>query len=352
MKAININGRIISPSHPPYIVAEISANHNGSIARAKEIISSASYCGADAVKLQTYTPDTLTLDCNNDDFLISGGLWDGKRLYDLYGEAYTPFEWHKPLFDHARSENITCFSSPFDKSAVDLLEDLNAPAYKIASFETIDLPLIKYVAETKKPMIISTGMANFQEIEEAVNCARDNGCEQLILLHCISSYPAPISDSNLATISDLSKQFDVVPGLSDHSMGTVVSTAAVAMGACFVEKHFTESRKDIGPDSSFSLEPKELQELCLNSKLAWESIGRVGYSTKQSEMANTQFRRSLYFVKSVKLGDIIQDSDVRSIRPGYGLEPKYIDKVIGSKMLKPAEKGDRVTGSHFECDLL
>ena len=256
---MKINNRIISNQQPPYIIAELSANHNGSIERAFESIKAAKEAGVDAVKIQTYTADTMTIDCDRKEFQITGGLWDGYSLYDLYKEAQTPYEWHKRLFDYAKEIDITIFSTPFDETAVDLLEELNTPAYKIASFEMTDLPLVKYVAQTKKPMIISTGMANLEEIEEVVQVAKENGCQDLILLHCISSYPAPVEQSNLRTIPDLAKRFGVLSGLSDHTMGTTVATTSVALGACVIEKHFTLSRKDKGPDSEFSLEPHELK---------------------------------------------------------------------------------------------
>ncbi|MFK5893085.1 MAG: pseudaminic acid synthase, partial [Pseudomonadota bacterium] len=281
-KEIIIADRKIGNNYPPYIIAEMSANHNGDIKRAFETIEMAKKMGADAVKIQSYTADTITIDCDNDEFMIKGGLWDGYNLYRLYEWAQTPFEWHKPLFDHARKIELTLFSTPFDETAVDLLEDLNAPAYKIASFEAIDLPLIKYVAETGKPMIISTGMANLEEITEAVETARENGCQQLVLLHCISSYPAPAEQSNLKTIVDLRERFSVVSGLSDHTLGTTVSVAGVALGASVIEKHVTISRADKGPDSEFSLEPDELMKLCQDSRTAWSSLGEVGYERKQA----------------------------------------------------------------------
>lgn len=342
-KKISINGRLIGEGQAPYIVAEVSANHNGSLDRAKEILFSAKSCGADAIKLQTYTADTITINSDHDDFLIKGGLWDGKTLYDLYKWAETPFEWHKPLFDYARSIDLTCFSTPFDESAVDLLEDLNAPAYKIASFEAVDIPLIKYVASTKKPMIISTGMANLEEISEAVEAAKSSGCQDLILLHCISSYPAPANQSNLRTIQDLSKKFDVITGLSDHTLGTTVSIASVALGASFIEKHFTLSRNDEGPDSSFSIEPDELSELCRNAKTAWDALGVAGYQKKSSEEGNIQYRRSLYFVNPLQAGEVIKSMDIRSIRPGHGLAPKYMDSLIGREVTSDVSFGAPVS---------
>ncbi len=342
-KIINIDGTLIGEGQPPYIVAETSANHNGSLDRAKQIMLSAKSSGANAIKLQTYTADTITIKSGHDDFLIKGGLWDGKTLYELYKWAETPFEWHKPLFDYARSIELTCFSTPFDETAVDLLEDLNTPAYKIASFEAIDLPLIRYVASTKKPIIISTGMANLEEVSEAVETAKASGCTELILLHCISSYPAPVEQSNLFTIPDLAKRFGVISGLSDHSLGTTVAVASVALGSAFIEKHFTLNRNDEGPDSSFSIEPNELEALCRDASVAWKALGKVGYDHKEAEKSNLKYRRSLYFVRDLALGHTITKQDIRSIRPGYGLAPKFIDNIIGEKLIRTVEFGDAVS---------
>jgi len=347
MRYVNINQRKIGEDQPPYLVAEISANHNGQLNKALEIMRAAKQAGAHAIKLQTYTPDTITLDCEKSDFLIKSGPWKGYKLYDLYKQAHTPFEWHKTLFDHARKLDITCFSSPFDESAVDLLEDLNAPAYKIASFEAIDLPLIKYVANTGKPMIISTGMANLTEIQEAVDTALSNGCSELILLHCISAYPAPIAESNLRTLQDLASRYPVVVGLSDHTLGTTAAVTAVALGASFIEKHFTLSRNDPGPDSAFSLEPSEFSVLCKSSKDAWLALGRAGYEQKESEKINTLFRRSLYFVKDIKKGEIVTEDNMRSIRPGFGLAPKYYPDVIGKTLVNDVERGNPVAWQDF-----
>ncbi len=347
MRYVNINQRRIGEDQPPYLVAEISANHNGQLNKALEIMRAAKQAGAHAIKLQTYTPDTITLDCEKSDFLIKSGPWQGYKLYDLYKQAHTPFEWHKTLFDHARKLDITCFSSPFDESAVDLLEDLNAPAYKIASFEAIDLPLIKYVANTGKPMIISTGMANLTEIQEAVDTALSNGCSELILLHCISAYPAPIAESNLRTLQDLASRYPVVVGLSDHTLGTTAAVTAVAMGACFIEKHFTLSRKDPGPDSAFSLEPNEFKSLCQSSHDAWSALGKVGYEQKESEKINTLFRRSLYFVKDIKKGGTVTRDNIRSIRPGFGLAPKHFQEIIGKTLLNDVERGNPVDWQDF-----
>lgn len=326
-----INNREIGKNNSPYIIAELSANHNGDIQRAFDLILAAKEAGADAVKIQTYTADTMTIDCDAEDFHIKGGLWDGYSLYDLYKEAQTPYEWHKPLFDYAKKIGITIFSSPFDETAVDLLEELNAPAYKIASFEMIDLPLVKYVAKTGKPMIISTGMANLREIEEVVEAAKNNGCQDLILLHCVSSYPAPIDQINLKTIPDLSKKFDVLSGLSDHTMGTTVATTSVALGACLIEKHFTLSRADKGPDSQFSLEPDELKQLCQNTKIAWQSLGKAGYERKATEEGNIKFRRSIYAINDIKEGEDFTKENIKRIRPGFGLSPKHWDGLLLSK---------------------
>jgi len=342
---IVINNRKIGLTEEPYIIAELSGNHNGSLQRALDTLSMAKNAGADAVKIQTYTADTITIDSSKEDFMVRGGLWDGYSLYDLYKWAHTPFEWHQKIFEHARSIGITCFSSPFDETAVDLLEDLNAPAYKIASFEAIDLPLIKYVAQTRKPIIISTGMANLEEIEEAVETAKDYGCNELVLLHCISSYPAPAEQSNLKTISDLAKRFGVVSGLSDHTLGTSVAIAGVALGASVIEKHVTLNRNDKGPDSEFSLEPDELKSLCLDSLTAWKALGVVGYDRKPSEEGNMKFRRSIYFVKDIKAGDVITQEHVRRIRPGYGLPPKLEKDIIGMFAKKDIEAG---TASSWE----
>ena len=329
---VSIKDRAIGFGYQPYIIAEVSANHNGSIDRALCLIDIAAQSGADAVKLQTYRADTITLDSQETDFKISEGLWAGKTLYELYEQAHTPWEWHKPLFDHARSRGITIFSSPFDSTAVDLLEDLNAPAYKIASFEAVDLALIRYAASTGKPLIISTGMADLNEIEEAVTAAGDAGCRELSLLHCVSGYPAPAGDYNLRTLVDMQQRFGCVTGLSDHTLDNSTSIAAVALGASIIEKHFTLDRNSGGPDDSFSLEPAELQALCTDSKTAWAALGTVDYGRKSSELGNVKFRRSLYFVKDIKKGEVITEAHVRSIRPGYGLAPKYFDAVVGKHL--------------------
>jgi len=332
MTSMQIAGRPIGPDQPPYVIAELSANHNGSLDTALRIVEAAKQAGADAIKLQTYKPDTITLDCDSDEFRINGGLWDGRTLYDLYQEAHMPWEWHKPLFDHARSLGITIFSSPFDTTAVDLLEDLGAPAYKIASFEAVDLPLIRYAASTGKPLIISTGMADAEEIAEAIAAARNGGCRELAILHCVSGYPAPPEDYNLRTIPDMIERFGLVTGLSDHTLDNTTAIASVALGASIIEKHFTLDRRGGGPDDSFSLEPAELAALCAGAKTAWQALGRVDYGRKSSEQGNVQFRRSLYFVQDLKAGDVITADAVRSVRPGFGLAPKFLDAVLGKRV--------------------
>jgi N-acetylneuraminate synthase len=336
---MKINQRSISPLFPPYIIAEMSANHNGNIDTAYKIIDMAKDCGADAVKMQTYTPDTITMDIKSTEFKIDGGLWDGRYLYDLYGEAYTPWSWHKPLFEYAKKIGITIFSSPFDYTAVDLLEDLNTPAYKIASCEVVDLPLIKYVAQTGKPMIISTGMANVKEIQEAIETAREGGCKELAVLHCVSGYPAPAGDYNLRTLSDMQQKFGLVTGLSDHTIDNTTAIASVALGASIIEKHVTLDRNAGGPDDSFSLESKELEELCMSTKVAWESLGEVDYGIKSSEQSNVKFRRSLFFVKDIEAGDVITSNHVKSIRPGFGLPPKELHNLIGKVVKRNVSKG-------------
>lgn len=337
-KKMQINGRDIGTQFPPYIIAELSANHNGSLDTALKIIEQAKLAGADAIKLQTYKADTITLDSRHEEFMIRGGLWDGQSLFELYEKAHMPWEWHKTLFEYARKLGITMFSSPFDRTAVDLLEDLNAPAYKIASFEAIDLPLIKYVAATGKPMIISTGMADQNEISEAIQAAYDGGCKELVVLHCVSGYPAPAEDYNLFTLQDMVQRFDVPVGLSDHTLDNTTAIASVVLGACVIEKHFTLDRTAGGPDDSFSLEPAELKQLCVGSKTAWQSLGKVDYGRKSSEQGNAQFRRSLYFVKDLKAGDVIDETCIRSVRPGFGLPPKFYDEILGKTLVQNVEK--------------
>ena len=347
MSEIVIDGRKIGPEHPPYMVAELSANHNGKLQKALDTITKAKACGADAVKLQTYTADTMTIDSDHEDFCIQGGLWDGYKLYDLYKEAETPFEWHKTIFDHARKIGITCFSTPFDETAVNLLEDLNVSAYKVASFEATDLPLIKYIASTRKPLIMSTGMANLEEIEEMVATAREAGCKDMVVLHCLSSYPAPIEQSNLLTIPDLSKRLGVQVGLSDHTVTNTASVVATSLGATLIEKHFILNRSDKGPDSEFSIEPSELELLCMEVKDAWTSLGVAGYERKPAEELNIKFRRSVYFVKDIKSGEIIQPEHIRRIRPGFGLMPKFEEQMIGKTVKQDIKRGTATSWELF-----
>lgn len=339
-KCLKIADRAIGAGHPPYIVAEMSGNHNGDLGRAMALMEAAAAAGADAVKLQTYMADTITIDHDGPGFVIEGGLWDGRSLHDLYQEAHTPWDWHALLFEKGRNLGMAVFSSPFDDTAVDLLEDLEAPAYKIASFEMIDLPLIRRVARTGKPMIVSTGLANKDEIAEAVAAARDAGAEDLIVLHCVSGYPTEPADANLMTMGDLTRAFDIVPGLSDHTHGIAVSVAAVAMGACFIEKHFTLRRADGGPDSAFSLEPEELTELVDGCRTAWSALGRVHYDPKGSEQGNATFRRSLYVVSDIAAGETLCADNVRSIRPGFGLLPKHLPDVLGRRAIRDLKRGD------------
>ena len=341
--SITIAGQGIGIDHAPYIIAEMSANHNGNIETAFKIIEAAKQASADAVKLQTYRPDTITLNCDSKDFQINGGLWDGRTLYELYEEAHMPWDWHAPLFAHARKHGIIIFSSPFDNTAVDLLEDLNAPAYKIASFETVDLPLIEYVASTGKPVIISTGMADAEEIQEAIAAAREGGCKELAILHCVSGYPAPAEDYNLRTIPNLIERFGLVTGLSDHTLDNTTAITSVAMGASIIEKHFTLNRSGGGPDDSFSLEPAELAALCKDSKTAWAALGKVDYGRKSSEEGNVKFRRSLYFVKDMQVGEVVTPDAVRSVRPGFGAPPKYLHQVIGRVLREDVTRNSPVT---------
>lgn len=344
----SIQDRKIGTDHPPYVIAELSANHNGKLEIALRIIEEAKKAGADAVKLQTYTPDTITLNSDREEFRIRGGLWDGRTLYDLYREAYMPWDWHAPLFEYARKIGMTIFSSPFDNTAVDLLEDLNAPAYKIASFEAIDLPLIRYVAGTGKPMIISTGMADAEEIQEAIDAARAGGCKDLAILHCVSGYPAPAADYNLRIIPDMIQRFGVVTGLSDHTLDNTTAISSVVLGASIIEKHFTLDRQGGGPDDSFSLEPADLAALCKGARTAWEALGNVDYGCKSSEKSNVQYRRSLYFVRDLNPGDLISADAVRSVRPGFGLAPKFLDKVLGRKATRIIAKNTPVTPEDVE----
>ena len=343
-----IEGRTIGEGNPPYVICELSANHGGNISTALDLVRAAAQTGADAIKIQTYTPDTITMNVDNEDFTIRGGLWDGRTLYELYKEAHTPWEWHAEIFKCARDLGVTVFSSPFDNTAVDLLEDLGAPAYKIASFEAVDIPLIRYAASTGKPLIISTGMATENEIREAIDAAVEGGCSGVAILRCVSGYPAPPEDYNLATIPDMISRFGVPVGLSDHTLDNTTAVASVAMGACIVEKHFTLDRGGNNPDDAFSLDPEGFSSLCRDLKTTHAAVGRVNYSPKRSERGNLKFRRSLYFTKALGVGDEITANDIKSVRPGYGLAPKYLDELVGRKLKKSVEYGQPTTWEVFE----
>ena len=329
IRSVNIAGRLIGPGQPPYIVAEMSGNHNHDLNRALNIVEAAKKAGADAIKLQTYRADTITVECAREEFMVKGGLWNGRRLFDLYEEAHTPWDWHIPIIEHARKVGITVFSSPFDPSAVDFLEGLNVPAFKIASPELIDLPLIRKVAAVGKPLVLSTGAATLDEIGEAVETARNAGCEDLILLHCTAAYPAPPEEANLATLNDLAQKFEVVVGLSDHTLGTYVASLAVGLGASFIEKHFTLARADGGVDSAFSLEPEELAELVQTARAAQLALGAPSFGPTKSEVGVLKNRRSLYVVRPMSKGETFTAANIRSIRPANGLKPKYFDDVLG-----------------------
>jgi N-acetylneuraminate synthase len=335
-----IAGRRIGPGQPPYLICELSGNHNGSLERALQLLDAAAATGADAVKIQTYTPDTITIDCDRPEFRIHGGLWDGRTLYDLYGEAHTPNAWHAALFARAKELGVVLFSSPFDETAVDLLESLGAPAYKIASFEAVDLPLIEYAARTGKPLIVSTGLCNLEEMGQAVEAARAAGAGGVALLHCVSAYPAPVEEANVRTIPDLAARFGVVAGLSDHTPGSAASVAAVALGASIIEKHFTLARADGGPDAAFSLEPVEFKALVDDCRAAWAALGSVHYDLEGSEKANLQFRRSLYVVADAAAGEAITRANVRSIRPGFGLPPRHLPEVLGRRAARALKRGE------------
>lgn len=343
-----IDGTMIGEGCKPYIIAELSANHNGSIETAKATILAAKKSGANAIKLQTYTADTMTIDCDNDEFMIKGGLWDGYKLYDLYDWAHTPYEWHQELFDYAKEVGITIFSTPFDQTAIDLLESLNTPAYKIASFEIVDLPLIEAIAKTGKPIIMSTGMASEQEIADAIEVIQGAGIEELAILHCISSYPTPIEQTNLLTMQDIANKHRVVAGLSDHTLGNIAAITATALGAQVIEKHFILSRDDKGPDSEFSIEPQELSALCRDTQHAWLSLGKVNYERTESEKENLKYRRSLYFVKGLAAGTTITREHIRSIRPANGAEPKYFSSIIGCKVTESVAFGTPVSKTHIQ----
>lgn len=342
-KSVELAGRRIGPDEPPYVICELSGNHNGSLDRALRMIDAAAETGCDAIKLQTYSPDSLTIDCDLPDFRITGGLWIGRTLYELYSEAHTPFDWHEALFERAQARGVTLFSTPFDERGADLLEELGAPAYKIASFEAGDLALIAHVARKGKPMIISTGLSGLGDIDLAVTTARENGCDDIVLLHCISSYPSPDEQSNLRTIPHLGEAFDTVVGLSDHTLGTAVSVAAVALGARVIEKHFTLARADGGPDAAFSLEPDEFKRLCNETRAAFTALGKISYGMAPAEEANRIFRRSLYAIKDIASGDVLNTENIRSIRPGYGLSPHLIGQVLGRRATTEISRGTPIT---------
>lgn len=337
-----IGNHTVGHDRPPFVIAELSANHNGSLVKAKEAIKSAKKAGAHAVKIQTYTPETMTIDSRKEDFLIQDGLWAGYSLYELYDEAQTPYAWHEDLFVFASQLNMTLFSSVFDETSVDLLEKLGAPAYKIASFELTDIPLIDYVAKTKKPVLLSTGMSTLEEIAEAVETVKSNGNNSILLFHCVSSYPASVIESNIRNIEYLQKEFGLLVGLSDHTLCQTASIAATALGAVAIEKHFKVRKNDTGPDSSFSISPSELRSLVEKTNDISQALRSKNFGRSASERSNIRFRRSLYFVKDKKLGDTVKSSDIRRIRPGFGLNPKYLDDIIGRKLTKDVERGDPV----------
>ena len=340
-KEIKIADKFIGASHQPFVIAEMSGNHNQSLERALEIVEAAAKTGAHALKIQTYTPDTMTLDLDEREFHISDpkSLWEGTSLYKLYGEAYTPWEWHKPIFDRARELGMIAFSTPFDDTSVDFLESLDVPCYKIASFENTDLPLIRRVALTGKPLIISTGMASIAELDETVKAAREAGCQDLILLKCTSTYPATASNTNILTIPHMRELFDCEVGLSDHTMGVGVSVASVALGATVIEKHFTLNRADGGVDSSFSMEPAEMSQLVIETERAWQAMGQVSYGATEAEKKSLVFRRSLYVVKDLMVGDVLTTDNLRSIRPGLGMPTKYLDQVLGKAVNQDVKRG-------------
>ena len=345
MPRFEIAGRAIGRDAPPFVIAEMSGNHNHSLDRALEIVEAAAKTGAHALKIQTYTPDTMTLDIAEREFFIAdkGSLWQGKSLYQLYAEAQTPWEWHAPIFERARELGLIAFSTPFDASAVDFLESLDAPCYKIASFENTDLPLIRRVAATGKPMIVSTGMATVAELDETVRAAREAGCRDLVLLKCTSNYPATPANTNILTIPHLRELFGCEVGLSDHTMGVGVSVGSVALGATVIEKHFTLRRADGGVDSAFSLEPEEMKSLVVETERAWQSLGQVSYGATEAEEASKVFRRSLYIARDVKAGEVLDAGSVRAIRPGLGLPPKFLERALGAGVVRDAARGTPLT---------
>ncbi len=339
---------IIGENYPVFIIAELSANHNGSLRTAIETIKAAKRAGANCIKLQTYKSDTLTIDCDEDDFIIKDTIWGGRKLYDLYKEAYTPWEWHQELFSVAKEEGLVCFSSPFDKSAVDFLESLNVPAYKIASFEITDIPLIEYVASKGKPIIISTGIAELSDIELALNACRKMGNSQIALLKCTSSYPAPIEEANLAMIKDFENRFKVIAGLSDHTMGSIAPIVSTCLGAKIIEKHFILDRAIGGADASFSMNELEFTQMVKSVREAEQSIGKINYQLTPKQSKGKDFSRSLYVVKDMMEGDIFTEETVRSIRPGFGLHPKYLVEILGKKTKVNLKKGDRMKLNFIE----
>jgi N-acetylneuraminate synthase len=337
---MKIGRRSIGPEHPVYVVAELSANHNQNLDRALQIVRAAKDAGADAIKLQTYTPDTITMASDREDFRVAGGtIWDGRNLHDLYAEAYTPWEWQPKLKKAAEDLGMDCFSSAFDSTAVDFLEEMGVPAHKIASFELIDIPLIQKMARTGKPLIMSTGMATVEEIEEALQAARAAGASQIVLLKCTSAYPAPAEDMNLRTIPEMARRFGVPVGLSDHTMGIAAPVAAVALGACIIEKHLTLSRATPGPDSAFSLEPQEFKAMVDAVKTAEKALGKVHFGLSVKEEASRVFRRSLFVVEDVKQGEAFTVANVRSIRPGHGLHPRHLTEVLGKSASREIKRG-------------
>lgn len=340
-EGFKIADRLIGRNHAPFIIAEMSGNHNQSLERALEIVEAAARSGAHGLKIQTYTPDTMTIDLDEREFHISdpNSLWAGNSLYKLYGEAHTPWEWHKPIFERARELGIIPFSTPFDDTAVDFLESLDVACYKIASFENTDLPLIRRVAATGKPLIISTGMATAAEIDEAARAVREAGCHDLVLLKCTSTYPATPENTNVSTIPHMRELFGCEIGLSDHTMGIGVSVAAVALGATVIEKHFTLRRADGGVDSTFSLEPEELRTLVVETERAWQALGSVSYGPGEAEKKSLVFRRSIYIAEDVKAGEILTEANLRCIRPGFGLAPKYYDNLLGRRVNRDVDKG-------------
>jgi pseudaminic acid synthase len=344
---IAIAGRRIGPGHEPYVICELSGNHNGSLERALHMLDVAAATGADAIKLQSYTPDTITIAHDGPGFRIEQGLWAGRTLHDLYAEAHTPFAWHAPLFARAAALGVTVFSTPFDETAADLLADLDAPAFKIASFEAVDLPLIEYVARKGRPMIISTGLCSLEEIAEAVAAARAGGCTQLAVLHCVSAYPAPVEDANVRTVPALASRFGCVAGLSDHTFGAAAAVASVALGGAIVEKHFTLARADGGPDAAFSLEPAEFAAMTQACKEAWRALGREHFDDLGSERAAADHRRSLYVVADVGAGEPLTRANVRSIRPGFGLAPKHLPAVLGRRAARALARGTPLTWEHL-----